>query len=126
MISGENQLSKKRGCCHSRQYGAQEFTQGLQSLFPEFCSSVKTIHFLEGCQQACFLQKVFPGNESKARMTGERICLPFFNHRWAGADFDLVQQAVNKSGMFSKCQIAVVGPPRLQLSEIVSNNTTRQ
>ena len=78
----------------------------------------------KGCCQPFSLQNVFLVDASKTQMPGQHIYFRFFNHRQAEADFDFLQLAQNKPWKSSKAQIAIVGPPSYQISEIVSNKIT--
>ena len=56
---------------------------------------------------------------SKTRKIWEHVRFPLLDDWQIATSFDLLEQTLHKPGELSKRQIAIIGTPRVQFSEIV-------
>ena len=101
-------------CCKSRQDCARKLIEKLPTVFLKFGPQVPTLHLLKHFRQTCSLQKV------------QHKYFPLLDQRQTGADLNIPQCTVKKSGKLTESTVTVFRPPRKQFLEIMENlnNTT--
>ena len=124
MISGQKKTQflpnwRTRGNC--REDSAHKILKEATTVFAELLSEETTICFFKGREQTGPFQEMLLCDDSKARMIREHVRLPLFNDWQIHTVFHFLQQTIHKWGALPKCQIAIIGTPRVQFSEVVCN-----
>ena len=90
-------------------------------MFAELFSEEATVYLLKRQQQTGPFKEMLLFVGSERRMIWEHVRFPFLDDWQIATSFDFLQQTIHKPGELPKRQIATIGTPRLQFSEVSCN-----